>query len=214
MKNELIVLSGNAGVGKSTLGSHLANRRGAEWLSENEMSCHFSHLFADETESSRIISQLAFSTLRVATILSTFMSGKNKVVSERSLWDSLIFYEMWKDIYGFKGTDAFFSQLHEILNEKPVDYDEYVVWLKCDINILPSRIKMRGKAYDSIHTMKLLNDLEERYVKAFKERPPKNFFSIDVTNLDINNPKHLDDLYETIIGNIDRINRNSANSKI
>ena len=183
MSKNLIVLSGNVAVGKSTIGPYLAHELNAAWLSESALSEQFSHLFADDRKESRRIAQLAFATLRTATILSTFLSGVDCVVAERGPWDNWLFFEMWRDRFNLADDEPFFVQLRSYLASHSVTYTTHTVWLKCPLEILLKRVAARFKTYDHIHTKTLLSELEHRYETAFRERPPESLLIRDVSDL-------------------------------
>lgn len=185
MENLLVVLSGNAGVGKSTIGPYLAEELNASWLSESEISSLFPHLFANQDRSSRIISQIAFSSMRVATVLSSLLSTSGKIiVSERFLRDSLIYHDLWRDMFYLQDMDGFFETFYKTIGAHSVNYKLITVWLKCDIDIILKRLALRGEIFESAHTREMLVRLEEKYINSFTQSPPENLFIFDVTNLE------------------------------
>ncbi len=75
-RGRVVVLSGNVGVGKTTIGPYLGRALSAPWMSESEISGLFPHLFAEESKSARIVAQAAFSTLRVASTASKVLDDR------------------------------------------------------------------------------------------------------------------------------------------
>jgi deoxyadenosine/deoxycytidine kinase len=187
MGNLLVVLSGNVGVGKSTIGPYLADELKASWLSESDISSPFAHLFSNQERSSRIISQIAFSSMRVATVLSCLLSDLNQiVVTERFLRDSIIYHEIWRDMFSLQDMDEFFERFYKTLGSHPVKYTSITIWLKCDIDVILSRIALRGEVFENNHTREMLIHLEEKYSTSFTLTPPENLLIFDVTNLEKN----------------------------
>ncbi len=183
MNRCLVVLSGNVGVGKTTIGPYLADELVASWLSETAISSMFAHLFAKDDKLSRIISQMTFSTMRVATILSSFLSGETMVVSERNLRDSLIFHEIWRNRFTLQEHDSFFDKFYSMLSSHLIELPTVTVWLKCPLDILMKRISCRVAVFEQNHTKQMLMELEEKYTKSFENNPPQNLLIYDVARL-------------------------------
>jgi deoxyadenosine/deoxycytidine kinase len=168
----LVVLSGNVGVGKSTLGPHLARELNAIWLSESDISRSFAYLFKDQSRDSRIISQIAFASVRMATIFSAFMSGATTVVAERSLPDSRIFHQVWRKRFQIETEDQFFDRLYSLLDRTPVDFRTSVVWLRCPVDTIVKRLNIRQEAFESVHTREVLDELDRGHRDHFATYPP------------------------------------------
>lgn len=172
MTNQLIVLSGNVGVGKTTLGPYLAREVGAVWLPETEISKQFAYLFKDESRVSRIISQITFASLRVATVLSTFQSGASIVLSERFLDDSRIFHAVWRSRYALADEDPFFERLYLLLEGSPVHFNTQVIWLRCRMDVILRRLNLRREVFENVHAVDVVRDLGRKYAEHFRETPP------------------------------------------
>jgi len=180
----LVVLSGNVGVGKSTFGPHLASVLNAIWLSETDISTYFAYLFKDESRTSRIISQIAFSSLRMATIFSGFMSGATTLVSERSLPDSRIFHQVWRKRFQIEAEDQFFDRLYSLLDQHPVDFRTSVIWLRCPVDTIVKRLNIRQKTYENVHTREVLDDLDRGYREHFATYPPDLILEMESVGAD------------------------------
>jgi deoxyadenosine/deoxycytidine kinase len=172
LSRHLVVLSGNVGVGKSTFGPHLARELDAIWLSESDISRSFAYLFKDESRTSRIISQIAFASVRMATIFSAFMSGASTVVAERSLPDSRIFHQVWRKRFQIEAEDQFFDQLYSLLDQTPIDFRTSVIWLRCPVDTIMKRLNIRREAFENVHTREVLNDLDRGHRDHFANYPP------------------------------------------
>lgn len=172
LSRHLVVLSGNVGVGKSTFGPHLARELDAIWLSESDISRSFAYLFKDESRTSRIISQIAFASVRMATIFSAFMSGATTVVAERSLPDSRIFHQVWRKRFQIEAEDQFFDQLYSLLDQTPIDFRTSVIWLRCPVDTIMKRLNIRQEAFENVHTREVLNDLDRGHRDHFATYPP------------------------------------------
>lgn len=180
----MITLSGNIGVGKTTLGKHIAQELNALWLPEDAFSSLFGNLVACNNHDTRIVMQMAFSTMRVATLLSGVLSQQHEIiVVERSLRDSLVFHRVWRKLYDLSQYDAFFSQFYNLLTTS-IQYDEYIVWLKCSLDVLLNRISSRGTTADVAHTRELLRGLEDEYEALYKDFLPSPLI-IDTENLQL-----------------------------
>lgn len=178
MKRKTIVtMSGNIGVGKSTLGCLLAKHLQASWLSETAFSSLFQHLIADVNVHSRLIAQMAFSTMRIATLYSALFNEQSDIiVVERNLRDSRVFHKVWREQFGFAPYDAFFEDFYSML--KPVNvprYKEHVVWLTCPVSVLRKRIEQRDLVAESAHTDCVLLKLNNEYKKLYSNHENENY---------------------------------------
>ena len=187
---KLLTLSGNIGVGKTTLGKHLSDRATACWLPENAYSAQFEHLIIDTRCSNKTIMQMAFSSMRVATILSALLDRNNQhVVAERSIRDSIVFHKAWVKIGSFEDDWNFYSEFYEKLfrfDLNDYNYDETIIWLKCPIPILLERLSKRSQISDMAHTENLLYALESEYNEMFHMISGKcNIIEFETQNIDL-----------------------------
>jgi deoxyadenosine/deoxycytidine kinase len=174
LKPTVITLSGNIGAGKTTLGAHIASHYQAKWLAESAFSSQFLHLIADNRGPSRMVAQMAFSAMRVATLYSEIIKGDIPIiVVERGLRDSIAFGHVWEAMFGLQGHRQFFEEFYALLRScDPGGYDEHVVWLSCPIATLEARLSRRGLASESAHTHEVLMRLEDEYNGMFGTEHP------------------------------------------
>jgi len=175
---QLITIAGNIGAGKTTLGKHLSERINAFWLPESAYSNQFEHLIVNEKASNKKIMQLAFSSMRAATIISALLNEDNSlVVAERGMYDSIVFHKAWVQTGAFEDDSEFFDLYYKTLLDFDVrdyGYSETIIWLKCPVHILTERLLKRSKISDVAHTELLLNALDDEYVKMFSDIQSKN----------------------------------------
>lgn len=169
MNKRVITLSGNIGVGKTTLGKYLSDYYNATWLPESMYSSQIQHLIANDSLNSRALMQMAFSTMRVATLASEILNNNssNIIIVERNLRDSILFHEVWEQLYDFNIYKNFFRDYYKMLDVKYA-YEEVVVWLKCPIDTILSRINLRNQISEVAHTRKLVTLLESAYNNLYK----------------------------------------------
>lgn len=191
MKKIIITLSGNIGVGKTTLGKYIADHFNAVWLPENMYSSMIQHLIAKDCVNTKIIMQMAFSTMRVATLLSEILNSNSKIiVVERNLRDSVLFHEVWKEHYNLGKYDDFFNEFYMLLGNHDMEneYFENIIWLTCSIDTLVSRINKRNQISDVAHTKQLLTNLDNKYINLYNNMNYDNFNLIkyDTENIELN----------------------------
>lgn len=198
-----IAISGNVGVGKSTLGPIIAEAIDAPWLSETDISSIFPHLIADQCAHSKLITQLTFPTIQIASVLSHFLAGNSLVVTERSLWDHALFFKYWKQRFRLDAESANLIQsLYQILRSHPIEYKVLTIFLRCDCSVVANRTVFRGKTYDSIFSAEVLGELHEIYENALLSSPPTIIGAYDVTSLNIKESVQVDAFINEVVKKI------------
>jgi deoxyadenosine/deoxycytidine kinase len=199
----VIGLSGNIAVGKSALGERLAERLGATWISETNLSMQFPHLISDKDGKSKLIAEITFAALRTAVILSHILGGCKRLVVERSLWEDWLFYELWRDRQGLQRYNSFMKQLFETLESHPLEFQLYTIVLECPVRVLTHRLSKRNLPYDHLFSDSILSDLQQRYDAIVSSRPDHIFKTVDVSTLDMANNAQVDSLLSSIVGALD-----------
>jgi len=203
MEKHLIILSGNIAVGKTSLGPKLADRLNAKWISESEISMLFPNLISDQFAESKLISEITFSSLRTAMILSKFQMDTSIIVMERGLLDDLIFFNVWKEKYNLQQYEGFIADLHAILNNHPLYFTTHTIYLKnTRKDVLVKRINKRNLIYDHVFTEEFLLRLEEAYDHFLQLDSQGHVYPIDVSEFDIHDTIQVGTLIESVIKNL------------
>jgi len=192
MKKEIIVLSGNVGVGKTTLGSIISKSMNIPWISESQIYDSFKYLAATNSKKEKFITQIAFPVNRLAIILSAFYENNHekRIITERFLWDDLIFYKVWDSIYGFD-RDPFYGCLNETLCQLCNIFFIKTIYLKCDIEIIENRVLSRNKLDDYQFTKEIISKIENEYKFEIKKSPDHIWAILDVSKLDMYDKKSM-----------------------
>jgi deoxyadenosine/deoxycytidine kinase len=186
MKNEIIVLSGNIGVGKTTLGPIISKPMNSFWISESQIYDNFKYLAAESSKKEKYITQIAFPVSRLSIILSSYYENSNyeRIITERFLWDDLIFYKVWDSIYNFNN-NSFYESLNKILIQLSNDFLIKTIYLKCDIDVIMRRILSRYKVGDYQFTKEIILKIENEYNSEIERKPNHIWDIIEVSNIDI-----------------------------
>jgi deoxyadenosine/deoxycytidine kinase len=187
MKKEIVVLSGNIGVGKTTFGPIISKSMNALWISEPQIYNNFKHLAARSSKKEKYLTQIAFPINRLSIILSSFYENNKykRVITERFLWDDLIFYKVWNSIYSFDN-NSFYESLNKILCQLSNDFLIKTIYLKCDMEIIQRRIFLRGKVDDYQFTKNVVSKVENEYNSEIAKKPDHIWDILEVSNIDIN----------------------------
>ena len=186
MKNEIVVLSGNLGVGKTTLGPIISESLNALWISESQIYDNFKYLAAMNSKKEKFLTELAFPINRLPMILSSFYENDHnkRIITERFLWDDLIFYNVWDSIHNFNSS-SFYENLNKILCQLSDGFLIKTIYLKCDIEIILRRILSRGKVDDCQFTKKIISKIENEYNSEIEKKPDHVWDILDISDLDI-----------------------------
>jgi len=199
MRRNLISISGNIAVGKSTIGSIIAQKINGFWIPETMISDLFPELIKEQNGHSKLICEITFASLRLSLILSAFLRGEKIIVTERYLWEDWIFYEMWRDRFELQEYDILMNGLFKVLNNHKLDFILKSIILTGEIDILLSRLEKRNNIYDGTFTKEILLDLFERYGKVLVNPPNHIVKIVDTSKLNINNKIQINDFVEEII---------------
>lgn len=197
--NHLIGLTGNMGVGKSTLGPKIAEYLKAIWLPETEIALLFPNVVSNQEGHSKLIGELAFASTRCCAIISHFLAGAKVVVSERSIWEDRLFYGFWRDYFDLYEYDMLVQDFFDILSQHPTTYTLHTVLLTADVSTLVQRVKERNEPYDHAFDEEIIGKLQEAVYDKLLRHPPEHIIhQIDVSNIDIRK----DDVAEYIVREI------------
>lgn len=203
MKKLLISISGNIAVGKSTIGSVVAQKVNGFWISESTIADQFPELIKEQSGHSKLLCEITFASLRLSLILSSFLRGEEIIVTERYLWEDWIFYEMWRDRFELREYDILMEGLFEVLNNHKFDFKLNSIILTGEIDILLDRLLKRNQIYNGTFTKEILLELSERYEKVLANPPNHIVKIIDTSNLNINNQFQLNEFVDEIIQSIE-----------
>ena len=192
MKKEIIVLSGNIGVGKTTLGPIISESINALWISEPQIYDSFKYLAAMSSKKEKFLTEIAFPISRLSIIMSNFYENNHnkRIITERFLWDDLIFYKVWNSIYNFNN-NSFYERLNKILCRLSGDFLIKTIYLKCDIKTIQRRILSRGKIDDYQFTKQIVSEVENVYNAEIEKKPSHIWDILEVSNLDIYDEKSM-----------------------
>lgn len=195
-----VALSGNVGVGKSTIGPILAEALGAPWLPETEISDLFPHLIAEQDANSKMIAEIVFPSAQVASLLSRFLGGASTVVTERSTWDHSIFFDLWRRRFSFPDrTCRFMAELAAQLHGHPLNYLVLTVVLQARTEELAGRVARRGQTFDPSFDIAVLQELQSLYARALDPCPGHVIAVHDVTDLDLRDAVQVKGLVGSIL---------------
>jgi deoxyadenosine/deoxycytidine kinase len=203
VKKLLISISGNIAVGKSTIGSVVAQKVNGFWISESTIADQFPELIKEQSGHSKLLCEITFASLRLSLILSSFLRGEEIIVTERYLWEDWIFYEMWRDRFELREYDILMEGLFEVLNNHKFDFKLNSIILTGEIDILLDRLLKRNQIYNGTFTKEILLELSERYEKVLANPPNHIVKIIDTSNLNINNQFQLNEFVDEIIQSIE-----------
>lgn len=71
------------------------------------------------------------------------------------------------------------------------------VWMRCPVDLLLERVKIRAEVFDHNHTLEVLLALERLYETSFLENPPENLVIVD-TSLVLNTAESFAQLAKNI----------------
>ncbi len=201
-----IVISGNIGVGKTTLTHLLAKHYGWEERTEPVINNPYLEDYYGDIQRWAFNLEVYFLKERFHEALA-IAQLQGDVVQDRSIWEGVnVFVEnnmrmgnlSWRD---HQTIVSLFEQM-----QRKIDLPDLTVYLRADIAHLVSNIQRRGRAYEqgiSIEYLQGLNTLYERY---FTKNYPGRVLSIDVTGMDFENRsgdlKKITDKLDSLVGGL------------
>jgi deoxyadenosine/deoxycytidine kinase len=160
-----IAIEGNIGSGKTSLAKKLAEHFNSVLILEEFTTNPFLKEFY-KTGNGALPMELFFLNARHDQLLNLKkLNQKSPVISDYFLCKSLIFAQ------NNLSNDEFilYQSLHKKLMDK-LDYPDLIIYLNCDIKTLISRIKKRGRIYETKISDNYLSGISDAYLTYFESQ--------------------------------------------
>ena len=210
MKLKHIVISGNIGVGKTTLAEKLAKKYNWKILLEEVDNNPYLDDFYKSMKSWSFHLQIFFLNSRFKQI-QNISKTNNTIIQDRSIYED---YEVFtKNLFDsgilLKREFENYKRLYNTIL-KYVKVPDLLIYIRNkNIKNIVNNIKKRNRNFEKKINTKYLKNLNNYYENWIKNYPNKNLLIIDVTNKDfINNSKNLKNIYNIIETKIIELNQN------
>ena len=210
MKLKHIVISGNIGVGKTTLAEKLAKKYNWKILLEEVDNNPYLDDFYKSMKSWSFHLQIFFLNSRFKQI-QNISKTNNTIIQDRSIYED---YEVFtKNLFDseilLKREFENYKRLYNTILEYVKVPDLLIYIRNKNIKNIVNNIKKRNRNFEKKINTKYLKNLNNYYENWIKNYPNKNLLIIDVTNKDfINNSKDLKNIYNIIETKIIELNQN------
>ena len=210
MKLKHIVISGNIGVGKTTLAEKLAKKYNWKILLEEVDNNPYLDDFYKSMKSWSFHLQIFFLNSRFKQI-QNISKTNDTIIQDRSIYED---YEVFtKNLFDsgilLKREFENYKRLYNTIL-KYVKVPDLLIYIRNkNIKNIVNNIKKRNRNFEKKINTKYLKNLNNYYENWIKNYPNKNLLIIDVTNKDfINNSKDLKNIYNIIETKIIELNQN------
>ena len=210
MKLKHIVISGNIGVGKTTLAEKLAKKYNWKILLEEVDNNPYLDDFYKSMKSWSFHLQIFFLNSRFKQI-QNISKTNDAIIQDRSIYED---YEVFtKNLFDsgilLKREFENYKRLYNTIL-KYVKVPDLLIYIRNkNIKNIVNNIKKRNRNFEKKINTKYLKNLNNYYENWIKNYPNKNLLIIDVTNKDfINNSKDLKNIYNIIETKIIELNQN------
>jgi|TARA_B100001105_G_scaffold140795_1_gene112794 deoxyadenosine/deoxycytidine kinase len=210
MKLKHIVISGNIGVGKTTLAEKLAKKYNWKILLEEVDNNPYLDDFYKSMKSWSFHLQIFFLNSRFKQI-QNISKTNNTIIQDRSIYED---YEVFtKNLFDsgilLKREFENYKRLYNTIL-KYVKVPDLLIYIRNkNIKNIVNNIKKRNRNFEKKINTEYLKNLNIYYENWIKNYPNKNLLIIDVTNKDfINNSKDLKNIYNIIETKIIELNQN------
>jgi len=194
---EYVVIEGNIGSGKTTLSKLLAERWGSRLMLEEFKDNPFLPKFYENPKEHGFALELSFLAERYhqkrdeLNRTDLFRPG---IVCDYSFAKSLVFSRINLDQDEFELYQNLFHIIHGRL-PKP----DLLVFLYCSPEKSLSQIKKRGRAYEQEISLEYLDNINQGYLKFFKQQTELRIILINTNHLDfVASPDDLNRIFSTI----------------
>ena len=210
MKLKHIVISGNIGVGKTTLAEKLAKKYNWKILLEEVDNNPYLDDFYKSMKSWSFHLQIFFLNSRFKQI-QNISKTNDAIIQDRSIYED---YEVFtKNLFDsgilLKREFENYKRLYNTILEYVKVPDLLIYIRNKNIKNIVNNIKKRNRNFEKKINTKYLKNLNNYYENWIKNYPNKNLLIIDVTNKDfINNSKDLKNIYNIIETKIIELNQN------
>ena len=210
MKLKHIVISGNIGVGKTTLAEKLAKKYNWKILLEEVDNNPYLDDFYKSMKSWSFHLQIFFLNSRFKQI-QNISKTNNTIIQDRSIYED---YEVFtKNLFDsgilLKREFENYKRLYNTILEYVKVPDLLIYIRNKNIKNIVNNIKKRNRNFEKKINTEYLKNLNIYYENWIKNYSNKNLLIIDVTNKDfINNSKNLKNIYNIIETKIIELNQN------
>ena len=210
MKLKHIVISGNIGVGKTTLAEKLAKKYNWKILLEEVDNNPYLDDFYKSMKSWSFHLQIFFLNSRFKQI-QNIEKTNSTIIQDRSIYED---YEVFtKNLFDsgilLKREFENYKRLYNTILEYVKVPDLLIYIRNKNINNIVNNIKKRNRKFEKKINTEYLKNLNNYYENWIKHYSNKNLLIIDVTNKDfINNSKDLKNIYNIIETKIIELNQN------
>ena len=207
MKLKHIVISGNIGVGKTTLAQKLSNKYDWKILLEEVDNNPYLEDFYKSMKSWSFHLQIFFLNSRFKQI-KKISSSNGIIIQDRSIYED---YEVFtKNLYDskilLKREFENYKRLYKTILDYVKEPDLLIYIRNNNINNIVNNIKKRDRDFEKEIDTNYLKNLNVYYENWIKKYSNKNLLIIDVTNKDfIKNPIELKNIYKVIENKINEL---------
>ena len=207
MKLKHIVISGNIGVGKTTLAQKLSNKYDWKILLEEVDNNPYLEDFYKSMKSWSFHLQIFFLNSRFKQI-KKISSSNGIIIQDRSIYED---YEVFtKNLYDskilLKREFENYKRLYKTILDYVKEPDLLIYIRNNNINNIVNNIKKRDRNFEKEIDTNYLKNLNVYYENWIKKYSNKNLLIIDVTNKDfIKNPIELKNIYKVIENKINEL---------
>ena len=207
MKLKHIVISGNIGVGKTTLAEKLAKKYNWKILLEEVDNNPYLDDFYKSMKSWSFHLQIFFLNSRFKQI-QNISKTNSTIIQDRSIYED---YEVFtKNLFDsgilLKREFENYKRLYNTILEYVTVPDLLIYIRNKNINNIVNNIKKRNRKFEKKINTEYLKNLNKYYENWIKHYSNKNLLIIDVTNKDfIKNSKDLKNIYNIIENKINEL---------
>jgi deoxyadenosine/deoxycytidine kinase len=199
MNFNYLVIEGNIGVGKTTLGSMVAEKYNARLILEQYAENPFLPKFYKDPERYSFPLELSFLAARYKQLHRELTSPdlfKSFTVADYFFSKSLIFSQITLQVDEFNLYRSLFNIIYQQL-PKPDLY----VYLHVPVGKLLENIRKRGRDYEQDMDAAYLEKLQHGYFEYFRSLKDQKILVLDVEHLDfVDNPDHFEMINEVLFG--------------
>lgn len=187
-----IAFEGPIGAGKTTLSRLLATHLGGKTILENFEGNPFLTDFYGERDRWGLAMQLWFLSDRHAQ-LSTVNYKLRPIVADHTIFKDRVFAHIL-----LSGRELSLYERISSAMRASVEAPSLIVLLDARDDVLLTRIKQRGRAYEEGITVNYLRSLRVSYAEQFRSLPSR-LMRVDTSDLDLTSEEELQELYRKVL---------------
>lgn len=194
----MLVIEGQIGVGKTTLGTILSERLNIPLFQEinKKQTLDLLDKFYSDPQRWGFSFQIHFLNERFRMIKEIFHQGEG--ILDRSLYGDCVFADMLhqKKIITSEEYEIYLSLLCNMLDH--VQNPTLLIYLDCSVETDMNRIQKRSRGIESNISRDYLEDLNNRYLQWYNEYKYSPKIFLDYNHFDINDSKSQNELLDII----------------